>query len=145
MYGPTIRGGMTFRIGVPGSIRAACAGSRAEPTELLPPASATTSGPHTPVPWSRGLHVAAGQETPISGRCAQPILPWRLTIPTVKYGFHGFHYIELAPAEAHPPTAPPSPSPSAPLSLPTVPSDPRRPPDTPHPLRNADPVRMVTA
>ena len=28
--------------------------------------------------------------------CAQPILPWRLTIPTGKYGFHGFHYIELA-------------------------------------------------
>ncbi len=29
--------------------------------------------------------------------CAQPILPCRLTIPTVKYGFHGFRYIELAP------------------------------------------------
>src|SRR6202012_4346352 len=48
MYGPPTRGGTTFRIGVPGSIRAACAGSRPEPTELLPPASAATSGPHTP-------------------------------------------------------------------------------------------------
>src|SRR6201986_2538947 len=38
MYGPTIRGGTTFRIGVPGSIRAVCAGSRAEPTDPLPPA-----------------------------------------------------------------------------------------------------------
>src|SRR3984957_17495939 len=46
MYGPTIRGGTTLRIGVPGSIRAACAGSRAEPTELLPPASVVASGPH---------------------------------------------------------------------------------------------------
>src|ERR1700760_33573 len=98
MYGPTIRGGTTFRIGVPGSIRAACAGSRAEPTELLLPASVATSGPHTPVLWSGGLHVAAGQETPISGMCAQLILPWRSTIPTLKYGFHGFHYIELAAA-----------------------------------------------
>ena len=34
--------------------------------------------------------------------CAQPILPWRLTIPTVKYGFHGFHYIELARLTAEP-------------------------------------------
>src|ERR1700749_2983687 len=104
MYGPTIRGGTTFLIGVPGSIRAACAGSRPEPTELLPPASAATSGSRMPVSWSGGLHVAAGQETPISGMGAQPILPWRLTIPTVKYGFHRFHYIELAPGAR---TAPP--------------------------------------
>src|SRR5262245_1412595 len=94
MYGPTIRGGTTFRIGVPGTIRATCAGSRAEPTDLLPPASAQPRAPRTPVFRSGGLHVVAGQETPTSGMCAQPILPWRLTIPTGKYGFHGFHYIE---------------------------------------------------
>jgi hypothetical protein len=38
MYGPTMRGGMTFRIGVPGAIRAGCAGSRtAEPNDVLLP------------------------------------------------------------------------------------------------------------
>src|ERR1700727_1009866 len=86
MYGPTIRGGTTFRIGVPGSIRAACAGSRDEPTELLLPPCAEpqvcTAGLLV-----AGLHVAAGQETSISGICAQAILPWRLTIPTVNAAF----------------------------------------------------------
>jgi hypothetical protein len=31
-----MRGGMTFRIGVPGNIRAGCADSRAEPTKTAP-------------------------------------------------------------------------------------------------------------
>src|SRR5215472_3772842 len=53
MYGPTMRGGMTFRIGVPGIIREGCAGSRtAEPKGRapFPTMRLVPVGPHT---WPR--------------------------------------------------------------------------------------------
>src|ERR1700722_12983288 len=113
MYGPTIRGVTTFRIGVPGSIRAACAGSRAEPTDGLLPPCAVVQVRTTRCP-GRGLHIAAGQETPTSGTCAQLILPWSLTILIVKYVFHGFRYFGYPPPALACGPSPVAPGPSPP-------------------------------
>jgi len=94
MYGPTMRGGMTFRIGVPGAIRAGCAGSRtAEPNGRAP-------FPHIVCAWEVRTRGPGGtpkrrRKSPDAGvarACAAHILPGGYLSPAAKRSIRDYQY-----------------------------------------------------